>query len=163
MYLTELLTASAPRSSLKDRAKIVLGAAIYPKQTKRWKSYVEQHALLRDLAPLHPQIVHKIYRPFLSNHLTCAARVDILMNHYRRVADMGLAQLVRRAALAPVTLAEISGRSGNIIALRLAAINVAHREGELALQLVFDRRTVYTLGFTFFDSAGYPQLALGCL
>lgn len=163
MYLTELLITSPYRPTLKDRAKLILGAAIYPGHTRRWKGYVEQHPVLRDLAPTLPKIVHKIYRPYLSNQLGCGGRVDVLMNHYRAIGETGLVQLVRRAALVPVTLAEFEGKGGLPVSLKLSAISEAHREGELALHLCAQGQTVYTLSFTFVLQDGARHLALGGL
>lgn len=163
MYLTELLPAPHYRPTLKDRAKLILGAALFPTQTKRWKSYVERHPVLRDLAPALPKIVHKIYRPYFSNHLGCSARVAVLMNHYTAINEAGLGPMVRRAALAPVMLAQFDGKHGAALTLGLSAISVAHREGELALQLSGQGKTIYTLSFTFLIQEGGRQLALGGL
>ncbi|GAB3470649.1 VirK/YbjX family protein [Massilia terrae] len=163
MYLTESLSSSPYRPTLKDRAKLILGAAIYPGHTKRWKGYVEQHPVLRDLAPTLPKIVHKIYRPYLSNHLGCGGRVAVLMNHYTAIGEAGLMQLVRRAALVPVTLAEFEGKAGMPVSLKLSAISEAHREGELALHLCCQGQTIYTLSFTFMLQDGARHLALGGL
>lgn len=163
MYLTEYLISSPYRPTLKDRAKLLLGAAIYPGHTRRWKGYVEQHPVLRDLAPTLPKIVHKIYRPYLSNHLGCAGRVDVLVNHYTAIGEAGLMQLVRRAALVPVTLAEFEGKGGTPVSLKLSAISEAHREGELALHLCSQGQTIYTLSFTFMLQDGVRHLALGGL
>jgi uncharacterized protein VirK/YbjX len=163
MYLPELLSNVYYRPTLKDRAKLILGAALYPNQTRRWKSYVQRHPVLRDLAPALPKIVHKIYRPYLSNHLGCSARVAVLMNHYTAITEAGLMPLVRRAALAPVMLVKFDGKFGAALTLNLSAISVAHREGELALQLSWQGQTIYTLSFTFLLQEGGRQLALGGL
>jgi hypothetical protein len=148
---------------LKDRAKLILGAAVYPRETRRWTRYVREHPVLRHLAPACPRIVHKIYRPYLSKHLNCEERVAALMSHYSAIADAGLGQLVLRAARAPVTIAQFNGKSGAPLALALSAINVAHREGELALLLVSEGRTVYTASFALLATEGQMQLALGSL
>jgi uncharacterized protein VirK/YbjX len=163
MYLTELMSTGHHRPTLKDRAKLLLGAAVYPTETKRWKRYVQAHPVLRDLAPAFPRIVHKIYRPYLSNHLNCRERVAALMGHYTAIGDARLGHVVRRAALVPVALAEFSGKSGAGVSLHLSAISVAHREGELALLLSSQGQTIYTLSFSLLRHEGALHIALGGL
>ncbi|MCS0808383.1 VirK/YbjX family protein [Massilia agilis] len=151
------------RATLKDRVKLLLGAALFPGQTRRWKGYVQDHPVLRDLADGLPRIIHKIYRPYLSNHLSCARRVRVLMNHYTAISEAGLGPLVRRAAAAPVTLARFDGKSGAMLEVSLSAIRNAHREGELALHLSCQGRTVYTASFTLIVHPDERHLALGGL
>jgi uncharacterized protein len=163
MYSTELPSARRGRPTLKDRAKLILGAALYPAQTKRWKRYVQRHPVLQELAPGLPKIVHKIYRPYLSNHLSCTSRVRVLMDHYTAISEAGLVPLVRRAASEPVTVAQCEGKSGATLKVHLSAVRDAHREGELALHLSCDGRTLYTASFTLLMQTDERQLALGGL
>ncbi|MCS0608807.1 VirK/YbjX family protein [Massilia solisilvae] len=162
MY-SDLHPCARERATLKDRVKLLLGAALFPSQTKRWKGYVQGHPVLRDLADGLPRIIHKIYRPYLSNHLSCASRVRVLMNHYTAISDAGLGPLVRRAAAAPVALARFDGKSGAMLEVSLSAIRNAHREGELALHLSCQGRTVYTASFTVVMQREERCLALGGL
>lgn len=163
MYLNEPVSAGHPSPTLKDRAKLLLGAAVYPEETSRWRRYVQSHPVLGELAPFYPRILHKIYRPWLSNHLGCRERVAALVSHYSAVSETGLGPLVRRAALVPVTLAEFAGKSGAALSLQLAAINVGHREGELALLLASEGRIAYTASFALQSADGRLQLVLGGL
>lgn len=163
MHAIHTIPFERPSVTLKDRAKLIIGAAVFPAQTRRWKNYVSGHPVLRELAPLFPRIVHKIYRPYLSNHFTCKERVSALVGHYTAVAEAGLGPIVRRAALEPVTLARFEGKGGAMIELRLSAISRAHREGELALHLVMDGRTVYTASFALLSNGAGRQVALGAL
>lgn len=152
-----------PAPTWKDRAKLFLGAAVYPGQTRRWKAYVSTHPILSDLASLFPRIVHKIYRPYLSNHLSCSDRVSILVGHYTVMLEAGLGNIIRSGAQRPVTLARFPGKSGDALELKLSAINTAHREGELALQLVVGGSMVYTASFALSHAQGVRQMALGSL
>lgn len=162
MY-SDLHPSARERATLKDRVKLILGAALFPRQTRRWKGYVQEHPVLRDLADGLPKIIHKIYRPYLSNHLACASRVRVLMNHYTAISEAGLGPLVRRAAVAPVTLARFDGKSGAMLEVNISAIRHAHREGELALHLSCQGRTVYTASFTLVIQPEERYLALGGL
>jgi uncharacterized protein VirK/YbjX len=156
-------TSAPPSPTWKDRAKLLLGAAVYPSQTRRWRAYVNTHPILRDLASLFPRVVHKIYRPYLSKHLNCRERVNILVWHYTIMLEAGLGHMIHRGSRTPVTIAQFEGKSGDSFQLTLAAINTAHREGELALQLVASGRTVYTASFVLLHEQGTRQIALGTL
>jgi len=146
--------AQLAEPSLKDRVKLSLGALLFPAQTRRWRGYVSSHPLLGELAAHYPRVLHKIYRPYLSNHLDCAARVDAMIGHYDLVMRAGLSALVRSAALQPVTLAAFEGKGGVPFVLRLSAVNVAHREGEMSLQLVTGSQVLYTATFSLVRSHG---------
>lgn len=160
---TNLHGAACRSHTLKDRAKATLGGLLFRAETKRWTTYVRGHPILCDLYRSAPRIVHKIYRPYLSNHLSCGDRVAALMSHYTAIIEMGLGQLVLAAAGAPVTLAACLGKSGTPIVVQLAAIGVAPREGELALLLVAEGRVVYTASFVLLTIEGQLKIALGSL
>lgn len=68
----------------------------------------------------------------------------MLTSHYDFIAKRGLGALVLRAALRPVQLAEISGKSGSLYQLELVAMGQMEREGELVLQLLSDEVVIYT-------------------
>ncbi|HEU4375503.1 MAG TPA: DUF535 family protein [Telluria sp.] len=153
----------AHRSAIKDRLKLLLGALVYPVQTRRWKRYIGRHAVLRDLARQYPRMVHKIYRPYLHTRLSCADRVNLLIGHYDRIFEAGLANLVDRAASCPVTVARFAGKGGSLFELELSAINNGHREGELALKLLQDGTCVYMSSFVLVALDGVLSIALGGL
>ncbi len=152
-----------PKSSFKDNLKISLGAFVYPVQTRRWRNFLSDHPVLGELAQRYPRIIHKIYRPYLSNHLGCAERVDVLIGHYEHLFRCGLREFVGQAALRPVQVAEFAGKSGQLFQLQLSAINVAHREGELALQLVHDGVCVYSASFVLISGPGHVYIKLGAM
>ncbi|MDQ2988712.1 MAG: VirK/YbjX family protein [Pseudomonadota bacterium] len=143
--------------------KLILGAIVYPVQTRRWKNYIRQHTVLRDLARQYPRVVHKVYRPYLNTRFSCADRVDILIGHYDCIFAAGLAALVERAATFAVPVADFAGKSGARYRLELAAINTGHREGELTLKLLHEGRCVYLAAFVLVALDGAPAIALGSL
>jgi uncharacterized protein VirK/YbjX len=153
----------AQRSAIKDNLKLILGAIVYPVQTRRWKKYISQHAVLRDLAHQYPRVVHKIYRPYLDTRFSCADRVNVLIGHYDRIFTAGLAALVERAATFPVAVAEFAGKTGSPFRLELSAINTGHREGELALKLLHRDECVYMASFALSALDGAASIALGSL
>ncbi len=150
-------------TSIKDQLKLALGALIYPIQARRWRNFLDDHPALRKLAQDYPRIIHKIYRPYLSRHLGCADRVDILIVHYNCIFKAGLGELIRQCALRPVCIAEFAGKSGELFQLQLSAINIGHREGELVLQLVHDDVCAYSASFVLLNLNGEPSIKLGGL
>jgi uncharacterized protein VirK/YbjX len=142
---------------------LLLGAIVYPVQTRRWKRYIDRHAVLRDLARQYPRVVHKIYRPYLNTRLSCADRVNVLIGHYDRIFEAGMADLVDRAASLPVSVAGFAGKSGALFELELSAINTGHREGELALKLLHGGTCVYMSSFVLAEIDGARSIALGGL
>ena len=152
-----------PRASFKDRLKLSLGAIVYPLQTRRWRSFLHENPELGELARHYPRIVHKIYRPYLSRNLGCAERVDVLIGHYSHIFGLGLGELICQAASGPVPVARFAGKSGTLIQLQLSSINVGHREGELALELIHDGACVYTASFVLIRVQGEPCIKLGAL
>lgn len=155
--------ARTQRSAIKERLKLILGAIVYPVQTRRWKNYIDQHALLRDLARAHPRVVHKIYRPYLNTGFSCADRVNVLIGHYERIFAAGMAELVDRAATYPVAVAAFAGKTGSPFQLELSSINSGHREGELTLKLHHHGNCVYMSSFVLLTLHGMPSIALGSL
>jgi uncharacterized protein VirK/YbjX len=97
---------------IKDTLKLLLGAIVYPVQTRRWRDYIKRKPVLGQLARRYPKILHKIYRPYLDTRLSCTDRVDVLIAHYDRMFEIGLADFVDRAAVSPIPVAEFSGKTG---------------------------------------------------
>ncbi len=150
-------------ANLKDRFKLVLGALVFPAQTFRWRAFVADDPSVSKMARRYPRVLHKIYRPYLSRHLCCADRVDLMIAHYMHLARFGLSALVTRAAARPVKLATFEGKHGAPFELRLSAANVGHREGELTLQLFADKTFVYAVSFTLCAAGGLAWIQLGAL
>lgn len=152
------------RSAIKDNLKLLLGAIVYPAQTRRWRDYIKGKPVLGHLARQYPKILHKIYRPYLDTRLSCADRVDVLIAHYDRMFQTGLADLVHRAATSAVPVAEFFGKTGAPFQLHLSAISDGHREGELTLKLLHEGSCVYSASFVLVTSSqGTPSIAIGAL
>jgi uncharacterized protein len=143
--------------------KLLLGAIIYPVQSLRWRRFVSANLVLSELAGRYPRVRHKIYRPFLSAELSCADRVDVLIDHYSQVFRAGLGELVGEAAASAVPLAQFSGKTGAEFELYLSAVNVGHREGELTLMLRHQDKNVYASSFALTTIDGAPTVVLGAL
>ena len=137
--------ASCEHIKLKDRVKLSLGAIVYPIQTHRWLMFLHANPVLGELAKSYPRLIHKIYRPYLSNHLSCADRVDVLIGHYSLLFKVGFGDFVRQAATRPITVCEFAGKSGTQFQLQLSAINEGHREGELCLRLLSNGVYIYSV------------------
>ena len=155
--------ASQQHIKLKDRAKLSLGAIVYPIQTHRWRTFLDANPVLGELARLYPRLIHKIYRPYLSNHLSCADRVDVLIGHYGLLFKAGFGDFVRHAAARAITVHEFAGKSGTQFQLQLSAINEGHREGELCLRLLSNGVYLYSVSFVLLMLHGEPYLKIGCL
>ncbi len=150
-------------AGIKDHFKISLGAIVYPIQTRRWRSFLHDNPMLGELARQYPRIIHKIYRPYLSKHLRCADRVDLMIGHYSYMFEAGLGELICEAARHPVSVAEFAGKAGTLFRIQLSSINVGHREGELTLQLIYAGECVYAASFTLADLNGATYIRLGAL
>ena len=148
---------------LKRHAKFVLGALVHPAQARRWRRFVRDHAVLRDLAGRYPHLLHKIHRPYLSNGIACAGRVDILIGHYRHLFQAGYRDFLQHAANVPVRVATFAGRQGTVFHLMLCAVGECHREGELTLMLMHGDRCLYRAGVVIVSDGGERALALGVL
>lgn len=151
------------KGSIKDKLKLILGSLVYPVQTLRWRTFLRDNPLLKELAQQYPRIMHKIYRPYLSRHLSCADRVDAMIEHYTHIFKHGLGRLVSQAALKPVPIAEFAGKSGSLFQIYLAGINVGHREGELMLQLVQEDVCIYAASFALINRNTESYIKLGAL
>jgi len=147
----------------KDRAKILIGSLLHPRQTQRWLQFVGQNEILQDKLAQFPFAHSKIYRPYLSNRLCCAKRVDVLIAHYRFLSDFGLSDWVRDASQQPQPLVQLECKSGASMALELSAIHEGHREGELCLRLVYKGEYIFAASLVVFEEEGQPCLMLGRL
>ena len=163
MNIPSISIFQSSNGSVKDRLKLILGAIVYPVQTRRWRSFLLDNPLLGELAQQYPRIMHKIYRPYLSSHLSCADRVDAMIGHYSHIFKRGFGKLVSQAALGPIPIAEFAGKSGTLFQINLAGINAGHREGELMLQLVQDGVCIYTASFALLNRDAESYIKLGAL
>lgn len=150
-------------SYFRESVKLGVRARINSEATRKWIPFWNSTQLLTQLATVQPGVLKKIYRPYLSARLNCEQRLAVLTSHYEFIAKRGLGTIVLRAALRPVRLAEISGKSGSLYQLELVGMGQMEREGELVLQLLSDGVVIYSVAFTFVADGVTPLIAIGCL
>lgn len=170
--LITLHSGTAARSGLKRlgaSAKLALRALLARSASSHWLRTLNSHPMFTELVKAKPQLVYKVYRPYLSKKFSCAQRVELLGAHYRFILRQGMAALTVRAARASVALGGVTGKSGLPYVIRLSAVDHMEREGELALQLLQGDAPVYTCAFSFFalaaDAPGRAGMGLfvGCM
>ena len=173
----QLLASAAPSVTLRsgvpghlsrlpfarELAKIHLRALLHWKQTPGWLALLNSHPAFSDYLRNYPKFLYKVYRPYISHALRPEQRLEAIRAHYGFVFRRGLGQLVARASLGPVLLAETAGRSGLPYRIELRTVNMFDREGELALQLTQDGKALYTVAFTIAARDGVEAVNLGCL
>ena len=148
----------------KTRFKLVLGRWLFPQSSARWLRFVQHSDILAGAIRALPVAASKIYRPYLSRHLRCADRVDVLIDHYDFLSRAGLADLVRRAAAGDVELAMVHCKSGALAQVLLSAARDGHREGELCLKLRYQGETIFAASFVLIaNEGGQPALMVGRL
>lgn len=148
---------------LKERIKMLAGALVFPRVTRRWQRQLASVPVLRTLAARDPRMRYQIYRPYLSGHLDAGGRADAIAGHYGLLHDMGWGRAVLNASRSPVRMADFAGKSGTVFDLRLSTALVNEREGEQALQLACEGRVIYTASFTFGMAGPRRELVIGSL
>ena len=155
--------AALRRSADGHRLKAALGVLVYPRQHRRWQSFLAQTPGLAALAYLHPCLRYKPYRPYASCQLDCAGRLALLEGHYRYLWQAGARGLIEQAARQALVLASVEGKDGGGYQVQLSAIHDSYREGELCLRLVRDGVPLYLASFLFVPRADGVALQLGAL
>lgn len=143
-----------------------LGRTLYPQQTAAWQHCLQTNPVLCALQDrLSVTLAQtKIYRPYLSRHLTCTDRVQVLQQHYGHLATLPMASLVPAAAAERVLLSEWCCKSGQPAKLFLTAVQDGHREGELCLRLSYQNEDLYACNLVFMaDHSGHMHLMVGRL
>ena len=150
-------------SHVRETVKLRLRALLHQPQTRSWLQLLNSDPIFGELLKSCPRLIHKIYRPYLSNTMGCQDRLTALMDHYRFIFKQGLGPIVTQAAHGPVQLCALTGKSGANYAIQLRAIGTLEREGELVLQLTCDKELVYSVAFSFFHAEQRLALGIGCL
>ncbi|MRW88171.1 DUF535 domain-containing protein [Pseudoduganella sp. FT26W] len=148
---------------LRETLKLSLRAQLHRHATFGWLELLNSHPMFAELVKARPRLIYKIYRPYLSNTMDAAQRLDLLSSHYRHIFRHGMGPLTVQAARGAVVLASVEGKSGLPYQLQLRAIEPMEREGELVLQLVQDGDLVYSAAFSFFQSERGMVLGIGCM
>lgn len=146
---------------VRETLKLAVRSRLQHRATGAWLQLLNSHPLFHDLAKASPRLIYKIYRPYLSNTMSCVQRVELLRQHYRHVFSLGLGPLTVRAARGAVTLGVVDGKSGLPYQVQLRAIEPMEREGELVLQLRQGDELIYGCAFSFFDGDGDGCMVLG--
>lgn len=148
---------------VKDFLKLGARSLAHREQTRRWLGLLNSHPAFSELVRHCPRLVHKIYRPYLTNTLRCEDRLQVLASHYRFIFRRNLGATVVQASRAGVWLGSATGKTGTVYALHLHAVGTLEREGELVLQLSADGALLYSVAFTFSTSAGSAAVSIGCI
>ena len=150
---------------LRELAKIRLRALLHPRQTPAWLRLLNSHPAFSEYLRTCPRFLYKVYRPYISTTLDAAQRLAAIRAHYEFIFRRGLGQVVARASMGPVTLAEAHGRSSLPYRIELRTVDRFDREGELVLQLVQgdENEVLYTVAFTLAPRDGVHALSIGCI
>src|SRR5579885_3279244 len=150
---------------LREWARLQARALRHPRATGRWLALLNTNVALNQLASSHPQLVRKIYRPYLSLTFSCQDRLRTLVAHYDLMAKKGLMPLILSAASQPVVLAGVRGKSGVPLEISLLAVSPLDQEGELVLRLTHAGALVYSTAFSIVDEAGRSgrTVLIGCI
>ncbi|MES2261591.1 MAG: DUF535 family protein [Pseudomonadota bacterium] len=143
--------------------KLQIRALAFPHLTRGWLNLLNSHGTLRELAQSQPRLIHKIYRPYLSNRLDRGERLAALVAHYRFVLQHGLGAAMLQAARGRLELASFAGKSGEMYYIDLRAIVPLEREGEMVLQLRCGQALVYSVAFSFLTERRQASIGVGCL
>jgi uncharacterized protein VirK/YbjX len=147
---------------LRELAKIRLRAMLHPRQTPAWLHLLNSHPAFSEYLRTCPRFLYKVYRPYISTTLDAGQRLAAIRAHYEFIFRRGLGQVMARASMGAVTLAEVCGRSGLPYRIELRAVDRFDREGELVLQLV-QEEALYTIAFTLAPRDGVQALSIGCI
>jgi len=154
----------APRAGrLKDKLKTLLGRLVFPRQSRRWAGAIASDPLLAALAYRNAPAINRVYRPYLSNHLSCAERIDVICSHYHCVQKMRIEPLVVTSLAIPVSVARFIGKEGARMELLLAGVSINPREGELAFQLTLDGVGVFSVSFSFIEEQNERHVVVGAI
>ena len=154
---------SALRRRIKSLTSLAARVLINQRQTFAYTDFLNSTPLLAQLLESYPRMYQKIYWPYLTNTLNCQKRLEVLMMHYEFVEKLGLEPIIGSAASDPHLLGQISGKSGALYEIRLAAVSTAESEGELTLQLWQQETLIYGIAFSIFTRSGSPVIGVGCL
>jgi uncharacterized protein VirK/YbjX len=161
------LRAGLERKSFASRTcaaiKLHARALAFPRLTRGWLDVLNSDQALATIAGLQPRLLHKIYRPYLTNRLDSRQRLEALASHYHFVLQHGLAALTAQAVQGGVELAAFMGKSDARYSVVLHAIVPMEREGELVLQLRCNNALVQSVAFSFLFDGAQASVGIGCL
>jgi uncharacterized protein VirK/YbjX len=112
---------------LRERMKLHARALYHGSHTRTWLGLLNSHPAFVEYVEQHPRLLIKIYRPYLSDTLDMASRLEAIRAHYSCIFRHGLDQLVAQASRAAVPLAAIEGKTGAQYQVVLRAISPFER------------------------------------
>lgn len=148
---------------VRELIKLSLRAHWQRSLTRRWLGMLNSHPFLGTLAGSAPHLLHKVYRPYLTNTMCAERRLAALEQHYRFIIEQGLDGVVLEAARGGALLSCFEGKCGTPYEIWLRAVAPLEREGELVLQLRTGPALVYSLAFSFSGSHGKHVVNVGCI
>ncbi len=151
------------RSDLFAKSKQLFSTMLAPIQTWRWRKFLRSQPLLAKISESSPSLQTRIYRPYLTSHLSISQRVDLLITHYRLAVNAGLGNSIKRMSSQPLLISDFSGKSGTRYQLTLSAIDPQHDDGEFVLRLKTGNDCIYTAAFSLVEQQRTMQLKLGGL
>ena len=154
---------SSPHYRTKDLLKIKVGRWLHPQASARWLSYIGVHPFLTAGLMRQPKLFTKILRPYLADSLSCAQRVDALIEHYDLIQTLGLTQLTSRGMAEQFTIYEGTTKSGEVFGIDLSATWQGHREGEFCLSLMYKRESLFEINLSLQIHQGQRILVVGRL
>lgn len=163
MSTTQSLAVDSPlheSGSLENLSRIA-GAIFHPMETWKWRQLLKTHPLLSELVSLCPTLTTRIYRPFLSRHLDCAQRAEALATHYDLILASGYGELIKQAAVRPLSLCAFLSKSGVFYRLELSAAGDSSNAGEMVLRLTSMGYCIYSVAFTFTMHQGHRSITIG--
>jgi hypothetical protein len=149
--------------SVRELAKIRLRAVLHPRQTPGWLHLLNAHPAFSEYVRNCPRFLYKVYRPYISHALDADERLEAIRAHYDFMFRRGLREMLARASVGAVVLAEAAGKSGVTYQIQLRTVNMFDREGELVLQLTQDDKALYTVAFTVAPRDGRLAVSVGCI
>jgi hypothetical protein len=145
---------------LREIAKLHLRAHLQHTLTKQWLAVLNSDPFLGQLADCAPQLLNKLYQPYLTRTFSPECRLRALAGHYRFILARGLDKLVLQAASGGALLSRFAGKGGTPFEIWLQAVAPMGQEGELVLQLRSGGVLVCSLVFSFLESYGVHAVAI---
>ncbi|MFC0349188.1 DUF535 family protein [Undibacterium danionis] len=150
-------------SYFREYLKLFVRSQLNQKATQDWLDFWNSTDAFGAIATASPQLIKKIYRPYLSRRFNCLQRCAMIQSHYQLVQQFGLLGMVTDALLEPLMLFTITGKSGASYQLQLVSTTVMEREGELVIQLVSNQQVIYSIAFSFIQENQRREIGVGCL
>lgn len=150
-------------SFVREYLKLLVRARLNHKATQGWLGFWNSTDGYAAIATTSPQLIKKIYRPYLSRQFNCEQRYLLIASHYQFIKKRGLLPMIYEAVNQPLPLLDIIGKSGVTYQMQLVSTKLMEREGELVIQLTLDQHMIYSLAFSFIQDQKKRQIGVGCL